>query len=52
MIPGSTTQSIQYPERERVAEWQRREPETISILTLRKLRLAFAHSQSAALGKA
>jgi hypothetical protein len=39
MIPRSTTQSIQYPEGELVAEWQQREPETISRLTLRKLRL-------------
>jgi hypothetical protein len=52
MIPRSTTQSIQYPKRALVAEWQKREPETISKLTLRKLRLAFAPSQSAALGKA
>jgi hypothetical protein len=52
MIPRSTTQSIQYPEGELVAEWQQREPETISRLTLRKLRLTFAPSQSAALGKA
>jgi hypothetical protein len=46
MIPRSTTQSIQYPERKVVAEWQQRGPETISGLALRKLRLAFAPSQS------
>jgi hypothetical protein len=50
MIPRSTIPSVrlglQNRERKLVTEWQQRGPETFSGYALRKLRLAFAPSQS------
>jgi hypothetical protein len=52
MTQPSKSEVVERSAAKLVGEWQRRGPETISGRILRKLRLAFAHSQSTNLATA